>query len=69
VQAPEDCEVVRRIFRLYLDIGTYNGVARRPNRGRRACAARGAMVGPDGQGYPDEPRLCQLQRPWTLPET
>lgn len=29
VQVPEECEVVRRIFRLYLDIGTYKGVARR----------------------------------------
>jgi hypothetical protein len=29
VQVPEECEVVRRIFRLYLEISTYNGVARR----------------------------------------
>lgn len=29
MQVPEQCEVVRRIFKLYLDIGTYKGVARR----------------------------------------
>jgi hypothetical protein len=29
MQVPEEREVVRHIFRLYLEIGTYRGVARR----------------------------------------